>query len=114
MPPWRARATAQRRTFLETKWRQRPPHTGQLRERTLLPLHACPTSNPKALLQAARRAVIPSRGSSSLAWRPLRRLTSDFQPAQIEQRPHGDRRGRRVLHALSAEENRKVDRLATA
>src|SRR4051812_3441655 len=47
MPPWRGRATAQRRTCLETKWRQRPPHTGQLRERTLLPLHACPASNPK-------------------------------------------------------------------
>src|SRR5262245_16890276 len=114
MPPWRARATAQRRTFLETKWRQRPPHTGQLRERTLLPLHACPTANPKVLLQAARRAVSPARESASLACPPLRRLPSHLQPAQIQQRPHGDRRGRRVLHALSAEENRKVDRLATA
>jgi hypothetical protein len=47
MPPRLVRTTAQKRTFLETKWRQIPPHTGQLRARTLLLLNACPTSNPK-------------------------------------------------------------------
>src|SRR5262249_28096638 len=42
-----AGGTAQKRTFLATKWRQIPPHTGQLRARTLLLLSACPTSNSK-------------------------------------------------------------------
>src|SRR6185503_5936094 len=47
VPPTRVRTTAQSRTFSQTKWRQIPPHTGELRVRTLLLLSACPTSNPK-------------------------------------------------------------------
>src|SRR5262245_31950663 len=44
--PKRVRTTAQRRTFFRTKWRQIPPHIGELRARMLLLLSACPTSNP--------------------------------------------------------------------
>src|SRR5262249_38957422 len=47
MPLRRGRGAPHQRALLETKWRQIPPHTGQLRARTLLLLSACPTSNSK-------------------------------------------------------------------
>jgi hypothetical protein len=47
MLPKRVRTTAQKRTVFETKWRQIPLHTGELRAPMLLLLSACPTSNPK-------------------------------------------------------------------
>src|SRR5260221_10489821 len=60
MPPRLVRTTAQKRTFLETKWRQIPPHTGQLRARTLLLLNACPTSNPKGATPWAAWTEFPN------------------------------------------------------
>src|SRR5262249_33756972 len=84
MPPLRVQTTAQKRTFLETKWRQIQPHTGQLRARTLLLLNACPTSDPKD-------ATTPS-----VAW------TEFLNPTSVA----NSRRGQRPLLALPPRDHR--------
>src|SRR5262249_13529507 len=98
MPPRRARTTAQKRTFFETKWRQIPPHTGQLRARTLLLLNACPTS-------ISTRAVSPFSAASIalllLRARPVPTVTQGSAAScEIRDRRSVQRRGCSQRHGL--------------
>ena len=65
MPPKLVRTTAQKRTFLETKWRQIPPHTAQSPARTQLLPDACPTSTWVAWTEFLTQPQWPIRGGGN-------------------------------------------------